>query len=83
MLGLVAEGMSNHAISARLVVTERTVEAHITVNHTAPPLGRERSITVDPNLDGPSAESDSYPAKASSNRLSCSPAARRSINSGT
>jgi DNA-binding NarL/FixJ family response regulator len=30
VLGLVAEGMSNRAISSRLVVTERTVEAHIT-----------------------------------------------------
>jgi DNA-binding NarL/FixJ family response regulator len=30
VLGLVAEGMSNRAISARLAVTERTVEAHIT-----------------------------------------------------
>jgi DNA-binding NarL/FixJ family response regulator len=29
VLGLVAEGMSNQAISARLFVTERTVEAHI------------------------------------------------------
>lgn len=30
VLGLVAEGMSNRAISGRLYVTERTVEAHIT-----------------------------------------------------
>jgi DNA-binding NarL/FixJ family response regulator len=30
VLGLVAEGLSNQAISERLFVTERTVEAHIT-----------------------------------------------------
>ena len=30
VLSLVAEGMSNHAIAARLFITERTVEAHIT-----------------------------------------------------
>jgi DNA-binding NarL/FixJ family response regulator len=30
VLGLVAEGMSNRAIAARLFVTERTIEAHVT-----------------------------------------------------
>lgn len=30
VLGLLAEGMSNRALAARLFVTERTVEAHIT-----------------------------------------------------
>src|SRR5438270_2110262 len=30
VLGLISEGMSNKAIAARLVITERTIEAHVT-----------------------------------------------------
>jgi len=30
VLGLIAEGMSNQAVAARLYITERTVEAHVT-----------------------------------------------------
>jgi len=38
-LGLVAEGMSNQAIAARLLVTDRTVEAHISANFHKRDLG--------------------------------------------
>jgi DNA-binding NarL/FixJ family response regulator len=34
VLGLVAEGMSNHGIAERLVVTDRTVEAHMSAIFT-------------------------------------------------
>ena len=37
--GLVAEGMSNQAIAARLFVTDRTVEAHISANFHKRDLG--------------------------------------------
>jgi DNA-binding NarL/FixJ family response regulator len=30
VLGLMAEGLSNHAIAERMVVTERAVEKHVT-----------------------------------------------------
>jgi DNA-binding NarL/FixJ family response regulator len=30
VLGLLAEGMSNHAVASRLFITDRTVEAHVT-----------------------------------------------------
>jgi DNA-binding NarL/FixJ family response regulator len=41
VLGLVAEGLSNQAIAARLFITERTVEAHI--NQVFGKLGLEES----------------------------------------
>jgi DNA-binding NarL/FixJ family response regulator len=44
VLGLVAEGLSNRAIAARLVVTDRTVEAHI--GQIFGKLGLEESATV-------------------------------------
>lgn len=40
--GLVAEGLSNRAVAARLHVTERTVEAHVTV------IFRSLGLTEDP-----------------------------------
>jgi DNA-binding NarL/FixJ family response regulator len=39
VLGLVAEGMSNQVIAARLFVTDRTVEAHISANFHKLDLG--------------------------------------------
>jgi serine/threonine-protein kinase len=38
VLGLVAEGLSNHAIAGRLHITERTVESHITKTFLQPGL---------------------------------------------
>lgn len=44
VLALVAEGLSNRAIAERIVVTDRTVEAHI--GQILGKLGLEESATV-------------------------------------